>query len=366
MTGSARTFVPSVLLAFVIALALVVANCGGSIGPTTPTGTSTGTTTSSTSTVPPVTAKSIAVQGTTTGTAGSQFQLTGVVTFSDGTTQDVTSQASWSSTNNGIATISGAGLLALVAAGECDVRVSWTQASTSTTVTATVHVVATPRVQSSTWRLFGLVEDSISGAGLGGVNVTITDGPNAGHSNVSDPTGYYSIPSNVDGTFNVRYSRSGYETLDSQVTIAGGDTNRNQRLRPLGAPAPTTTTTIPGATQYAGTYAVTLTTTKNTCSDITPGTSGTVVLSGPANGLTVTMTERGITRTYKGTIAGDGTFSAGGVGITNIIYPHEFTGNISGKSTGTSISGTEGLTITLGCPGGTATITTTFSGPKIG
>jgi hypothetical protein len=54
------------------------------------------------------------------------------------------------------------------------------------------------------------------------------------------------------------------------------------------------------------------------------------------------------------------------VGITNIIYPHEFTGNISGKSTGTSISGTEGLTITLGCPGGTATITTTCSGPKIG
>jgi Bacterial Ig-like domain (group 2) len=70
---------------------------------------------------------SIAITGSAP-TVGSTSQLTATATMSNGTTQDVTSSATWVSGDAAIATVSGAGVVTGVSAG-------------STTVTATYQSV---------------------------------------------------------------------------------------------------------------------------------------------------------------------------------------------------------------------------------
>src|SRR4029453_14678404 len=48
---------------------------------------------------------------------GAQYQFSAVAGFSDGSTQDVTSQATWSSSNTGVATVTGTRLVGPVANG---------------------------------------------------------------------------------------------------------------------------------------------------------------------------------------------------------------------------------------------------------
>ena len=106
---------------------------------------------------------------------------------------------------------------------------------------------------------------------------------------------------------------------------------------------------------YVGTYNVSLSVAQDTCLQIVPATSGQVQLSGTATSITVRIIERGITRSYSGAIAGDGTFSAvTGSGSTSSTgwYPsHDYTGSVTGRVSGNSISGAERLNFTSGCPG---------------
>lgn len=331
-------------LAVLTLLATVAVSCGGNIGPTTTTPTP--------AVALPVVLGSVVIQGGTQGTTGDEFPLTALVSFSDGTTKTLTTEATWSTTSTPVATVSPAGLLKLLSAGECDVNVSYTQPNTTATVQATRHVVVTSR-SGANYTLFGIISDSVTRRVVDGATVSVVGGTNNGRATRTDPNGYYSIPTLLEGTFTLRFARDGYEDLDQPVTLTA-DTRRDVSMKPL-APPP-----------FAGTYTVQLTTTVNTCSDITPGSSGTVTLSGTALNLLITMKERGITRDYRGSMDGSGAFSGSGSGLTQI-WTHEFTGGISGRVVNNStISGAEGLTITLGCPGGVATITTTFTGFKSG
>ena len=325
-------------LAALALLAIVSGSCGGNIGPTTPTVSS------------PAVLRSVVIQGGTQGTTGDEFPLTALVIFSDATSQTLTTEARWSTSSAAVATVNPAGQLKLLSAGECDVTVAYTQQSTATTVQATKHVVVTSR-SGSNYTLFGVVSGSATGRALSDAVVSVVGGTNNGRATKTDPNGYYSVPTLLEGTFTLRFARDGYENLDQTVTLTA-DTRRDVTMKALPPPP------------FAGTYAVQLTTTVNTCSDITPGSSGTVTLSGTALNLLITMTERGIARDYRGSMDGSGAFSGSGSGLTQI-WTHEFTGGISGRVVNNStISGTEGLTITLGCPGGVATITTLFTGFK--
>ncbi len=329
------------VLGTLILLGLSIA-CGGNIGPTQPTTAQTG----------PVVPKSVAIQGGSQGTIGDEFPLTALVTFSDATTQTLTTQATWSSTDPAVATVSAAGQLKMVAAGTCEVKVVYTQQSTSTIVQATARVTVSGRPLGN-FTLFGVVSDGRNARALRSATVLVVGGTNNGRTTTTDANGYYSIPTLVEGTFGLRVTRDGYEVLQQSVSLTA-DTRRDLQMRELPPPP------------YLGTYGVTLSTTQNSCSNITPGTSGTVTLSGGQNDLVITMVERGITRTYRGAIDGNGAFTGSGSGITNVIFPHEFTGGISGRvgGDGSTISGTEGITVTIGCPGGVGTISTTFAGSK--
>ena len=329
------------LLGTLILIGLSVA-CGGDIGPTQPTPAPTG----------PIVAKSVVIQGGSQGTVGDEFPLTALVTFSDATTQTLTTQAAWSSTDAAVATVSASGQLKMVGAGTCEVKVAYTQQSTSTTVQATARVTVSARPLAN-FTLFGVVSDGRNTRALGSATVLVIGGTNNGRTTTTDANGYYSIPTLIEGSFAVRITRDGYEVLEQPVSLAA-DTRRDFQMKELPPPP------------YLGTYRVNLSTTQNSCSDIVPGTSGTVTLSGGQNDLVITIVERAITRTYRGAIDGSGAFSGSGSGITNIIFPHEFTGGISGRvaTNGSTISGTEGMTITVGCPGGVGTISTNFSGSK--
>ena len=55
-------------------------------------------------------------------TAGQTAQYTATATYSDGTSENVTSNTAWSTNNSGLATISSSGVLTAVAAGDVKVR----------------------------------------------------------------------------------------------------------------------------------------------------------------------------------------------------------------------------------------------------
>jgi hypothetical protein len=93
-----------------ILMAASLVGCGGGGGgsdpPVTPTRTLTGVT----------------VSGNNTVTAGQTVQFQAAATFSTGAPETVTSSATWTSDNNGVATVNGSGLATGVAAGSTQIR----------------------------------------------------------------------------------------------------------------------------------------------------------------------------------------------------------------------------------------------------
>ena len=78
--------------------------------------------------VPARTVSSIVITGTAPA-VGATSQFTATATLSDGTTQNVTTQAAWQSSNPAVVTVSGSGVVTGVGIGEADVRASYQSAS---------------------------------------------------------------------------------------------------------------------------------------------------------------------------------------------------------------------------------------------
>jgi hypothetical protein len=103
----------------VVSLALLNFACGGGTAPATPTTPTTPT--------PAVTVTSVSVtgpacaNGVCTGTVGGTIQLLATAQLSDATTQEVTNQAQWSSTNTAVAGVNSSGLVTFRASGDSDV-----------------------------------------------------------------------------------------------------------------------------------------------------------------------------------------------------------------------------------------------------
>lgn len=111
-------------LGFLLILAVAFSGCGGSDSGGSPAAPSTPTT----PTPPPVTVTAVNVTGADCGgstcnitTMGGTAQLTATATKSDGTTQDVSSLATWNSTSTVIASVNSSGLVTAKVPGTCDV-----------------------------------------------------------------------------------------------------------------------------------------------------------------------------------------------------------------------------------------------------
>ena len=102
------------LIPFLTSAAMALAACGGGNSSPTPVAPS----------APTVTG--VAITGTATLTSrGQTSQLTATATMSNGTTQAVTGQATWQSSNTAVATVSAAGVVTAVGDGEATVTATY-------------------------------------------------------------------------------------------------------------------------------------------------------------------------------------------------------------------------------------------------
>ena len=157
-----------------------------------------------------------------------QFTATG--TYSDSSTQDLTAQVAWSSSNTGVATIDSAGLATSVAAG-------------TTTITATLGLVS------------GNTTLTVTNATLSSIAVTPTNPSIAnGTTRQFTATGTYSDFTTQDLTTQVTWSSS--NNTVATISNAGGSqglatsvaTGTTTITATLGGVSGSTTLTVPAAT----------------------------------------------------------------------------------------------------------------------
>ena len=158
---------------------------------------------------PAPTVSTVAVSGTAPA-VGAATQFTATATLSDNTTQSVTSQATWASSNNAVATVNSAGVVTGVGAGEADITATYQN------VAGRSHIA----VGRTTYTLSGAVTDGTSGGVLPGVNVQVVDAAGVTQSGRTDSAGAYSIGGVATGAATVTASAVSYQNASQTVSIS--------------------------------------------------------------------------------------------------------------------------------------------------
>src|SRR4051812_44449105 len=171
---------------------------------------------SSQSTVNPTAPSLPAMPGATVSTlivtnqppSGNTMQMVATARMSDGSSQNVTSAASWESSNPSIATISSSGMLSVLANGQVDARAMYQGVLGSVTLTLTRAPDPAAR-----YTLSGIAREvSPAPRILGDVRITITEGPDAGITATSDAGGQFRFASVAGSRLSLEASRAGYQT----------------------------------------------------------------------------------------------------------------------------------------------------------
>jgi hypothetical protein len=156
---------------------------------------------------------------------GETTQFTATATLSNAATQDVTAQATWQSSNAGVATVSSAGVVRSVAPGEADIT------GTYSGVSGSKHVSVAP-APTRMYSVSGVITDGSTGRPIVELaEAQVMDGENAGKAGRVDANGVYSIPDLAAGTFTLRARATGYESRDHQVTLDAADVRVDFTLR---------------------------------------------------------------------------------------------------------------------------------------
>jgi hypothetical protein len=140
---------------------------------------------------------------------GSTSQLTATATLSNGSTQTVTTQATWQSSNAAVLTVSASGLAAGVAPGDADVVAKYEGSNGS------LHLSVAPR----TYGLTGVIADETTRAALAEVRVEVLNGTNAGKTASTDMSGTYRFAGLLAETFRLRASKEGFAAGEQNVTV---------------------------------------------------------------------------------------------------------------------------------------------------
>jgi hypothetical protein len=168
--------------------------CGGSSAPSTPTAT----------------VSLVVVEGIAP-LVGATIPFTATATLSTGATQGVTTQAAWSSSNLSVATVTSAGVVAGVAAGEADIVATYQGASGRS------HVTIFDR--RSTFTLSGRITDGTSGGVLPNIAIEVTDGAGRRSSSVTTAAGTFSIGGLAGGAATVSASATSYRPSQTSVVL---------------------------------------------------------------------------------------------------------------------------------------------------
>ena len=188
---------------FAVAVSVIVANCGsqtpGSPSPPPPT--------------PTVTA--VQVTGLPSSLApGETAQLTARASLSDGTSQVVTTQATWRSDNTSVATVSSGGLVTAAAAGTTEIRATYQTVSAN----ATLEVKQAAPPPSRLFSVCGNVTETGVGP-LVKANIEVRDGLNARRATETDAAGTYCLRDLMPDSFTLRAWKTGYDDVDERVTL---------------------------------------------------------------------------------------------------------------------------------------------------
>ncbi|HEY3161526.1 MAG TPA: carboxypeptidase regulatory-like domain-containing protein [Vicinamibacterales bacterium] len=198
--------------ACVILIAALVAACGGPAKP---------------SPVP----RSLTVTAAVTGT---QYQLFAVAGFSDGSTQDVTSQAGWRSSDSTVASVSAAGLVTPLANGSALITAIY-QGVTGSLALSVVAPSAPPSSPPpspppgpapQTYTLAGVVRATPLDETVAGVGIEAMHGGRVVASTTTDGGGFYALTGLIAQEYVLRLRKVGYyaRTIDVLVTA---DTTRD-------------------------------------------------------------------------------------------------------------------------------------------
>jgi len=164
---------------------------------------------------------------------GQTVRLTATARYSDGSTKDVTSQATWTSSQANVATVS-AGAVTGVALGRTMLRVNFERGSTSMTI------VIEP---DWTFILNGKVTEA-GGVVVGAAAVEVISGPP--NQVITNSAGAYEL-FGIGGTAILRFGKTGYFDERRSVTMSANQ-SLDVEITPRFAPA-----------NVAGTYRVTFT-----------------------------------------------------------------------------------------------------------
>lgn len=184
---------------FTIAVALTVAAWACS-DPTSPSNTTTNTT-------PTVTAVSVSGDAPNIGAAS---QFTATATLSNSTTQTVTPQATWTSSNTNVATVNSAGLVTGVNAGSADIS------ATYQSVSGLSHL----NIIRLTFTVSGTVRDGTTNGVLPNINVSSVDSAGVTKTTRTNGSGGYSIGGVAAGVVAMTFSATGYQTTTQSTTVA--------------------------------------------------------------------------------------------------------------------------------------------------
>lgn len=188
------------VLALALGCSFLAAACSHDSTPSTPSPQS-----------PTVT--SVAVEGAAP-IVGATTQLQARATLSDGTTQLVTSQATWRSSNASVLTVSASGVATGVGPGDADVTAQYSNATGSSRLS--VRTPLTPTVSVS-----GTLVDDRVGSALRDGSVTVVDGPDAGKSAAADASGNYTLANLTRGALRLRASANGYDASEQTLAVNG-------------------------------------------------------------------------------------------------------------------------------------------------
>jgi hypothetical protein len=160
-------------------------------------------------TSPSVVVSRIEIRGPQTLAPGETATFRALAFFANGTSRDVTSEASWRSTTSTVVRMEGPGRFNALVRGDAAISVQMIP------VTSVLQVVVVP---PETYRLSGVVRGS-NGAvgGVAGAQVQVLDGPERLETFTS-PQGQY-VLFGVPGTARIRVTRAGYQTAEQTVHL---------------------------------------------------------------------------------------------------------------------------------------------------
>jgi len=161
--------------------------------------------------------------------ASSQFTATAL---SNSTTQAVTSQATWTSSDTSVATVSSTGLVTGVNPGSADISATYQN------VTGVSHLA----IVRLTFAVFGTVRDGSSNALLPNIHVSSLDSAGVTTTATTNSSGAYSLEGVATGVVAITFSATGYQTTTQSTTVTTY-TQVNLSLPRVGGglpPSPTT------------------------------------------------------------------------------------------------------------------------------